>query len=470
MSVLDRRTTSRTRGLGVALGVLVAVLGLALASPMAAAPPRLRDASVSPRSGTTATAITFSVRYFGPSAPEWVRVRVGSVSYSLGLSGGRYVTTRKLAAGTHPITFQAKGSRDLGAGSVTIRPAPTPAPTPAPKSTPRPTPRPTPRATSQPTAAPAPTPRPTLSRSPAPSPTPTSDSGRPLPSGMPAGIPPFGSQPADLPTPNASASPGALAFGPTGQAGPPAPRPDSRGDARSGPPVGPMAGLIAALGIEPPHLPPLGLVPTLVTTGGTVAAAMAFAMFGRRRREDEQPAPDQVLAAEAARGVGVPAVGLAEAVRIPVQPDAELELPRWRRPSLLQARKADPTRDAIIAPRLSFDHGLVGPIEGRERRLIRYSLVSLLDTPDEVRGAQIGSLDQGDEVQLLEKHGVYWLVLCPDGRQGWLHKMTLGDIVETPSHNGPTASLPASATSWTMGDADVDDDVLAAYLANRRRA
>ena len=109
---------------------------------------------------------------------------------------------------------------------------------------------------------------------------------------------------------------------------------------------------------------------------------------------------------------------------------SEALLPRWRRPSLLQARKADPIRDATPAPRLTFDHGLVGPLDGHERRLIRYRVVRLLDTPDELRGAEIGYLDQGDEVQLLEKYGVYWLVLCPDGRQGWVHKMTLGEVVD----------------------------------------
>ena len=31
---------------------------------------------------------------------------------------------------------------------------------------------------------------------------------------------------------------------------------------------------------------------------------------------------------------------------------------------------------------------------------------------------------------LLERSGAYWLVLCPDGRRGWLHKMTLGEIVD----------------------------------------
>jgi len=145
-------------------------------------------------------------------------------------------------------------------------------------------------------------------------------------------------------------------------------------------------------------------------------------------------------------------------------------MPRWRRPSLLVARKADPTRNATVAPRLTFDHGLVGPLDGRERRLIGYNLVRLLDQPDELRGSEIAFLDQGDEVQLLEKRGVYWLVLCPDGRQGWIHKMTLGEVVGEPLKNDtPTATMPIDAETWTMGE-DLDHDVLAAYLENRRRA
>jgi hypothetical protein len=147
-----------------------------------------------------------------------------------------------------------------------------------------------------------------------------------------------------------------------------------------------------------------------------------------------------------------------------------MAMPRWRRPSLLEARRADPVRDATVAPRLTFDHGLVGPLDGRERRYIRYSLVRLLDEPDELRGAEIAFLDRDDEVQLLEKRGVYWLVLCPDGQQGWFHKMTLGDVVEPTSRpSAPTATMPIAADTWTMGD-DIDGDVLSAYLENRRRA
>ena len=93
----------------------------------------------------------------------------------------------------------------------------------------------------------------------------------------------------------------------------------------------------------------------------------------------------------------------------------------------------------------------------------------LLDIPDELRGTELAFLDQGDEVQLLEKRGVYWLVLCPDGRQGWIHKMTLGETIGQPTISStPTATMPIAADSWTMGD-DIDGDVLAAYLESRRR-
>ena len=95
----------------------------------------------------------------------------------------------------------------------------------------------------------------------------------------------------------------------------------------------------------------------------------------------------------------------------------------------------------------------------------------MLDTPDELRGTETGYLDRGDEVQLLEKYGAYWLVLCPDGRQGWVHNMTLGGVGrerDTPDDR-PVATMPLTAESWTMGEGDADTDVLEAYLESRRR-
>lgn len=206
--------------------------------------------------------------------------------------------------------------------------------------------------------------------------------------------------------------------------------------------------------------------PTLVTTTGAVAMAMAFGLFGKRRRDGEQPASDEELAAAAAVGAGAGAIALAPETDIEA---AEAMLPRWRRPSLLQARKADPVRDFTPAARLSFDQGLVGALDGHERRFIRYRVVRMLDAPDELRGAETGYLDRGDEVELLEKYGAYWLVLCPDGRQGWVHNMTLGDVVENPVEpDRPVATMPLNSETWTMGQSDDDTDVLDAYLESRR--
>jgi hypothetical protein len=217
----------------------------------------------------------------------------------------------------------------------------------------------------------------------------------------------------------------------------------------------------------------MALAPTLVTTTGVATMAMAFSLFGKRRRSenDEDPA----IAERAGQGVGVLDEPFEEAVAAalaaaPEIPDIEAGMPRWRRPSLLQARKADPIRDAVEAPRLTFDNGLIGPIDGRERHVIKYNVVTLLDAPDEIRANGIGVLTQGDEVQLLEKRGVYWHVLCPDGSQGWVHKMTIGEAVGARrSVEGPRATMPIVAESWTLAEDDIDDDVLSAYLDARRR-
>jgi len=210
---------------------------------------------------------------------------------------------------------------------------------------------------------------------------------------------------------------------------------------------------------------------------------MAFGLFGRKHRDEEHATAvaDSVVAAEEAARVAT----------VVVEPDVDPEtddtmLPRWRRPSLLQARRADAVRDAKPIARLTFDQGYVGPVDGHDRRFIRYSLVRMLDSPDELRGTELGYLDRGDEVQLLEKYGAYWLVLCPDARQGWVHNMTLGDVVGEAGgeferafgefHREPVldpsedpAETPA-ADPWTTNEADdVNTDVLDAYLESRRR-
>jgi hypothetical protein len=225
-----------------------------------------------------------------------------------------------------------------------------------------------------------------------------------------------------------------------------------------GPGWGALASALQTLGIERP--PAVTMLPMLVGTGTAMTMAFAFAIFGKKRRDEQPPAPDEVLQANAARGdSGLPGSevlnGVVRAATVPAPLDLEAGMPRWRRPSLLEARKADPSRSVASPHRMSFESGVVSADETRERRMIRYAVVRLLDAPDELRSAEIGQLDQGDEVQLIERSGAYWLVLCPDGRQGWLHKMTLGEVV---SDGAPALSR------------EYDDDVLTAYLTARARA
>jgi hypothetical protein len=136
--------------------------------------------------------------------------------------------------------------------------------------------------------------------------------------------------------------------------------------------------------------------------------------------------------------------------------DPESLMPRWRRPSLLAARHADPGRRELAErPQMRFrpEHA---PTTA-ELRVVRYAVVPLLDRPDEVLGLQIMDLIAGDEVQVVETSSAFWEVVCPDGERGWVHRTTLG----LPSVIGRETAAPERATP---SDAD---DVLTALLAAR---
>jgi hypothetical protein len=491
--VSNQRRTHRLRPAATPLAALCAALFvvLALVAPVLAVqgPTKLYDASVSPRTGTPTTTITFQVGYRNRegSAPEYVRVVIDGTAHAMtsgaATSWKSGVVNRwstKLAAGTHTISFEAMSrdrfsdAADGGTVKITI-PAPAPTPKPTPKPTPDPTPAPTPKAT------PDPTPKPAPSDPPAPTPTAAVDgsggSAGTGPSAEPGtgfgGFGPggFGSGSAGSgdgtgPTPSATDGGGLAGAGPitgTGSGsgpdaggGPAGDRSGGRDVVTGGAGWGALASALQTLGINRP--PAITMLPMLVGTSTAMTMAFAFAIFGKKRRDEEPPAPDEVLRASAARGQGnVPGGevvnGVVRATLVPAPVDIEAGMPRWRRPSLIEARKADPSRSIATNHRLSFENGAA---EGRERRTIRYAVVRLLDAPDELRSAEIGQLDQGDEVQLIERSGSYWLVLCPDGRQGWLHKMTLGEIV--------TDNTPPSFGR------EIDDDVLTAFLAARARA
>jgi len=180
----------------------------------------LSAGAASPRSGTTATGITFSVHYASNAncEPSSVTVDIAGVgAYQLDSGGTDYAAgetftrTMTLPAGVHTYTFTATGGTGTGEQSIiltSVNPdavaitAPTPVPTPSPTPVPTPTPA-APPATPAP-APPAPAvPAPATTATIAPPSTPGQGTegapgGGPGPSGEPAPDEPPGSdEPAD---------------------------------------------------------------------------------------------------------------------------------------------------------------------------------------------------------------------------------------------------------------------------------
>jgi hypothetical protein len=220
-----------------------------------------------------------------------------------------------------------------------------------------------------------------------------------------------------------------------------------------------------------------------MTATGVVVMTFAFGFFAKRRRDGDPTDPDEVLQARSGLGASYATTTLVPALAadggpswpMPSSNDPESHLPRWRRPSLQEARKADPARMEQVHVAMTFTGagvsgdvavptivGGVDPVDGLERRRIKYRLVRLLDGPDELRAGELGYLDEGDEVQLISQKGAYWFVLCPNGQQGWIHRMTLGDVVAPPHPAGPSSAVPSA----TLDD-EIDADVMAAFLSNQ---
>jgi hypothetical protein len=164
-------------------------------------------------------------------------------------------------------------------------------------------------------------------------------------------------------------------------------------------------------------------------------------------------APKPVAPAPAARSALTAVEAMAPPLEREVDPEANM--PRWRRPSLLEARHADYSRQSTtyhMPMRFSEDG-----TDDLDVRVVRYAVVPVLDRPDEVLGLQLSHLAAGDEIQVLASSGAFVQVLCPNGDQGWVHRTTLGQrgSVGLASSNG-RAPMPREA-----------DDALNALLTAR---
>jgi hypothetical protein len=346
----------------------------------------LSAGAASPRSGTTATGITFSVHYASNAgcAPSSVTVDiVGVGTYQLDGSGSDYAggetftRTLILPAGVHAYTFSGTGGTGNGEQSIiltSVNPdavaitAPTAMPTPSP--TPVPPPPPPAPAAPAPPSTPAPAPA-------APA-APAGSTATPAPVTAGAVTSPSTSAPGSDGAPAGSAGPSAA---PPGEPAPveptPSDDPTDEHDSWIGAPIfsggTPTSPDKAAIIGGDEGGSPMGLIVSVTAAMGMLLVAIPLA---RRRSRHDEPVPAGVAANMATGGpaiptsVPIPDDGPVPAVRPlppmrelipPVNPalldeeealgDAEGDgarrgpdeqgIPRWLRPSVREARFAN---------------------------------------------------------------------------------------------------------------------------------
>jgi hypothetical protein len=411
-----------TRAAAIAVGLSLAALTPWLVVPaLAIACPdngSLTNASVSPGSGTTATSFTFRVTYQDNAGepPQRVWARFAGGPDIVDLSGSGNLTTGVVYSGssTLPAGNWTIRLRALPAGvtqwcqlnvtvSVTTPPTPTPTPIPTPKPTPKPTPTPTARPTPKPT--PKPTPRPTARATPKPTPKPVKPPPV-APTKAPNATSAASTTSPATSSPTASASPTA-AGGAIGAGGPV----DGSGSGPGSTSDGGANLILLAL--------------ALVGGGGGL---LLFAARRRsRRREDDAPG-EHAPATPPPIGPGVAApVAVAEMTPVdddlaPVDDDAPLKRSRKT------VRKAPIA--AVGAAAAAARTFAKPPPRGVTRAKVGYRQVRISSEPDAVRSTELGRLDRGDEIEILESHEGFLQIRTPDDITGWILRHT---IVGAPS-------------------------------------
>lgn len=373
----------------------------------------LSRGGATPGTGTPSTMFAFTVDYTDnagcvPSVSLIVN-GLGTFAMKAASTGGggrvTYRISRSLPTGSWTYRFEASSGSGGGFVSVALT-AVTPgrigvadSPPPTSRPTPKPKPPPTPKPTAPPTSAPPPksTPKPAASAAPGATPP-----VAPTPSTSPAPM----RSPRPAATPRASA--GALIGG--GGAG------GGQGHDGDGP-FGGLAGFLA-LGSTVVHLAEGPYLPITSWVASCLLGLLMYAIVIRRRRETD----DGGLRFAVALPLHALPAGPGGDVEIDDGPiDAEATIPRWRRPSVQAARQSRLGTDTVSLP-IRFT---TPPRPGDDRRVVGYRLVRVADSPDEIRSAEVGRFDRGDEVDVLETLLQWTRVRGANGLEGWVPTQTV---------------------------------------------
>jgi hypothetical protein len=210
-----------------------------------------------------------------------------------------------------------------------------------------------------------------------------------LPPGAPSGTPSPTVSPADLPT-SAAAATATAAKASKASPVPRAPKPRKAPKARA---------------------------PIVAEPGGAIASGNALA--GTSDQTSSLPGFDP-SAAFVVLGAG------AAVLEVPFE---EAHIPRWRRPSLKAARQMSERYPSTERAPMRFR---TPTADGIDRRQVVYRLVRVGSEPDELAGEELGRVDRGDEVEVIDRKGAYCFIQAPDGVAGWVHRTTLGVLEDAP--------------------------------------
>jgi hypothetical protein len=174
-----------------------------------------------------------------------------------------------------------------------------------------------------------------------------------------------------------------------------------------------------------------GILPILLLPVAAVGGGILIAAYRRRRRDDEAPAngaADGAAAGAVAAAEVAPALTesgdapLADpAIEEDLEPiDEDAPLKKTRRASKKLA--AGTAMAAAAAERRTFGEP---PTKGVSRAKVGYRRVRISSEPDAVRSTELGRLDRGDEVEILESYEGFLQVRTPDNIVGWILRHTI---------------------------------------------
>jgi hypothetical protein len=158
----------------------------------------------------------------------------------------------------------------------------------------------------------------------------------------------------------------------------------------------------------------------------TAMCGIFFLVARRRRRRDDDPVearhvdPSPVPDSAAVE----PMTAIVDEDLTPVDDDAPLKEVR----KASRRATAAATAAAVATSVRTFAKP---PPKGVERAKVGYRRVRISSEPDAIRSVELGRLDRGDEVEILESHEGFLRVRTPDDITGWILRHTVVSAAST---------------------------------------